>query len=148
MVNLSADDIDTMVDNRPTVLPQRGQEFREHTLRWQPPAPATRPQSPEPRRRPRTPETHPLGGLEFWGLVTLQKPQAAVPTLREAEAAGNTSDMDVDQQLLGQSPGGDSLPDALLPDIPLPDIPLPDVPLPGARLDGSLGEELTSPRVA
>ena len=71
-----------------------------------------------------------------------------MPTLREAEAAGNTSDMDVDKQLLGQSPGGDSLPDALLPDIPLPDIPLPDVPLPGARLDGSLGEELTSPRVA
>jgi len=29
-----------------------------------------------------------------------QKPRPAVPTLREAEAAGNTSGVDVDQQLL------------------------------------------------
>jgi hypothetical protein len=78
--------------------------------------------------------------------VTLQNPRPAVPTQREAEAAGNTSDVDVDQQLLIESAGGDSLPDfplpnVPLPDVPLPDVPLPDVPLPEARPAGSVGEE-------
>jgi hypothetical protein len=156
MVNTSADDVDTMVDDEPTVLPEQGQEMREHTPRPQPPAPAPRPQTPEPPPRPRTPETHTLSGLEFLGLVTPQKPRPAAPTLREAEAAGNTSDVDVEQQLLGESAGGDSLPDVPLPDVPLPDVPLPDVPLPDvplpdvplpdvplpeARPDGSVGEE-------
>jgi len=54
-----------------------------------------------------------------------------VPTLREAEAAGNTSDVDVDQQLLHESAGGDRL----------PDVSLPDAPLPEARPDTSVGEE-------
>jgi len=63
--------------------------------------------------------------------VTLQKPRPAVPSLREAEAAGNTSDVDVDQQLLGELARGDCL----------PDVPLPDAPLLEARLDGSVGEE-------
>ena len=49
-----------------------------------------------------------------------------MPTLREAEAAGNSSDVDVDEQPLGESAGGDSL---------------PHVPLPVARSDGSVGEE-------
>jgi hypothetical protein len=161
MVNTLADDADTMVDDEPTVLPEQcqeieqGQEMREHTPRSQPPAPAPRPQTPEPHPRPRTPETHTLSGLEFLGLVTPQKPRPAAPTLREAEAAGNTSDVDVEQQLLGYSAGGDSLsdvplpgvplPDVPLPDVPLPDVPLPDVPLPDghlpeARPDGSVGE--------
>jgi len=82
------------------------------------------------------PETHPLSGLEDLALVTLQKPRPAVPSLRQAEAAGNTSGVDVDQQLLGESAGGDSL-----PDVPLPDDPLPDVPLTQARPDRSVGEE-------
>jgi len=43
-----------------------------------------------------------------------------VPSLLEAEAAGNTSDVDVDQSLLGQSAGGNSLPEVPLPDVPLP----------------------------
>jgi len=88
--------------------------------------------------------------------VTPQKPRPAAPTLREAEAAGNTSDVDVEQQLLGESPGGDSLPDVPLPDVTLPDVPLPhvplpdvplldvplpDVPLPEVRPDGLVGEE-------
>jgi len=34
-----------------------------------------------------------------------------VPALREAEAGANTSDVDVDHQLLGELAGGDSLPD-------------------------------------
>jgi hypothetical protein len=131
MVNTSADDVDTMVDDQPIVLPEQCQEMREHTPRPQPPAPAPRPQTPDPGPRPRTPETHPLSGLEHLGLVTPQKPRPAVPTQREAEAAGNTSDVDVDQQLLIELAGGDGL----------PDVPLPDVPLPEARPDGSVGEE-------
>ena len=71
--------------------------------------------------------------------------------MREAEAAGNTSDLDVNQQLLIESAGGNSLsnvplpdvplPDGPLPDVPLPDVPLPDVPLPETRPDGSVREE-------
>ena len=98
MVNTSADDVDTMVDDQPIVLPEQGQEMREP--RRQPPAPAPWPQTPEPRPRPRTPETHPLSGLEHLWLVTPQKSRPAVPTLREAESARNTSDVDVNQQLL------------------------------------------------
>jgi len=81
----------------------------------------------------------------------MQKPRPAEPTLREAEVAGNTSDVIAEQQLLGELEGGDGHPDGPLPDVPfpdvsLPDVPLsnvphPDVPLPEARLDGSIGEE-------
>jgi hypothetical protein len=156
MVNTSADDTDTMVDDEPTVLPDQGQEMREPAPRPQPPAPAPRPQTPDPSPRPQTPETHTLSALEFLGLVTPQKPRPAAPTLREAEAARTTSDVDVEQQLLGESGGGDSLPDVPLPDVPLrdvplphvplpdvplPDVPLPDVPLPEACPGGSVGEE-------
>jgi len=104
-----------------------------------------------PPPQPPTLETHTLSGLEFLGLVNPQKPRPAAPTLREAEAAGNPSDVDVEQQLLGESAGGNSLPDGslpdvplpdvLLPNVPLPDVPLPDIPLPDARLDVSVGEE-------
>ena len=38
MLNISADDVDTMVDDESTVLPEQGQEMREHTPRPQPPA--------------------------------------------------------------------------------------------------------------
>ena len=61
--------------------------------------------------------------------MTPQKPRPVVPTLREDEAAGNTFDVDVDQQLLIELAGGDSLPDVRLPDVPLPDVSLPDVSL-------------------
>jgi len=134
MVNSSAHDVDTMVDNERTVLPEQGQEMREHTPRPQPPASAPRPQTPEPPPQPRTPETHTLSALEFLGLVTPQKPHPATPTLLEAEAAGNTSDIDVEQQPLAESAGGDGLPDGHLPDVPLPDVPLYDVPLPNVPL--------------
>ena len=150
MVNTSADDADTMVDDEPTVLPEQSQEMREHTPRPHPPAPAPRPQTPEPPPRPQTPETHTLSRLESLGLVTPQKPRPAAPTWREAELAGNPSDVNVEQQQLGESVGGDGLPnghlpdvplpDVRLPDVPLPDVPVPDVPLPEARPDGSVGE--------
>ena len=88
--------------------------------------------------------------------MTPQTPRPAAPNLREAEAAGNISDVDVEQQLHGESAGGDSLtdvplsdvphqvvllPGVSLPDVPLPDVPHPDVPLPEAGLDGWVGEE-------
>jgi len=80
------------------------------------------------------------------GLVTPQHPHMAVPTLRDAVAARNTSNVDVVQHLLVESAGGDSLPNVPLTDVPLPDIPLPDISLPNFRLPvaptvGSVGEE-------
>jgi hypothetical protein len=131
MANTSPANVDTMVDGQPIVPPELCQEMREYTPRPQPPVPAPRPQNPDPRPRPRTTETHPLSGLEKLGLVTREKPRPAVPTQREAEAAGNTLDVDVDQQLLIESAGGDSL----------PDVPFPNIPLSEAHPDGSVGEE-------
>jgi hypothetical protein len=67
-------------------------------------------------------------------------------------------DVDVEQQLLRELAGGNSLPDVQLLEVPLPDVlltavpltdvPLPDVPLPVGRLDGLVGEERTGPCVA
>jgi len=48
MVNSSADDVDTMVDDQPTVLHEQGQEICKHTPWPQPLVPALWPQSPEP----------------------------------------------------------------------------------------------------
>jgi hypothetical protein len=134
MVNISADNADTMVDDQPTVPPGHGQEMRQHTPRHQLPAPAPGPHTPEPRPRPQTPETYPLSGPEFLRLVTSQKSRPAAPTLRQTEAAGNISDVDVEQQLLSESAGSNSLLNVHLPDVPLPDVPLPDVPLPHVPL--------------
>jgi hypothetical protein len=70
-------------------------------------------------------------------------PRLEVPSLRDAEAAGNTSDVDMDQHLLSESAGGDSLHDD-----PLPDVPQPDVPHPEACPEASVGKEDISPCVA
>ena len=86
--------------------------------------------------------------MEFLGLVKPQKPRPAAPTLREAEAAGNTSDVDVEQQLLGESPGGNRLPDVTLPDVPLPDVPLPDALLPDVPLPDVLLPDVPLPDVS
>jgi hypothetical protein len=141
MVNTSADDVVTMVDDEPTVRLEQGQEMREHTPWLHPLAPAPQLETLEPPPRPRTPETHTLSALEFSGRVTPQKPRPAVPPLREAEAAGNTSDVDVEQQLLSEWAGGDGHPNVPLPNVPLPDVPLPDVPRHEVGPDGSVGEE-------
>jgi len=45
MVNTSADDADTMVDDEPSLLPKQGQVMQEHTPRPQLLAPASRPQT-------------------------------------------------------------------------------------------------------
>jgi len=123
-----------MVDDQPIVLPEQGQEMRVHTPWPQPPAPATQPQTPEPHPRPWAPETHPRSGLQHLGLLTAQKPHLAAPNLREAGPAGNTSDVDVDQQLLSESAGCNSL----------PDVPLPDAPRHNASPEGLVGNEWTS----
>ena len=85
-------------------------------------------------------ETHPLTGLEDLGLVTPHNPRPAVPTLRETEATCDTLDVyvdvDVNQQVLIESAGGDSL-----PDIPLPYVPRPDVPLPKVCPNGLVGQK-------
>ena len=131
MVNTSADDADTMVVDQPIVLPEHGLEMSHHTPQPEPPVPAPRPPTPEARPRPRTPETHPLPRLEQLGLVTSHKHRPAGPSLRDAQTASNTLDVDVDQRLLSELSGGDSL----------PNVPLPNAPLPEACKDGSVGEE-------
>jgi len=52
IVNTSADDVDTMVDDQPFVLPEQGQEMRKHTPQLQPPAPS--PTTTNPRASPTT----------------------------------------------------------------------------------------------
>jgi hypothetical protein len=89
--------------------------------------------------------------MEFARLVTPPTPHPAVPTLRDVEEAGNTSDVDVDQQLLSESAGSDcllkvplsngALADVPVPDVPPPDVPVPVAPLSGVHPDGSVGEE-------
>jgi len=100
MVNTLADDVDTMVEDQPIVLPEQTQDKREYTPRPQPLWHAPLPQTLEPRPLPWTPEMCPLSRLVFFIAGTLHKPSPVVPTLREAEAARNTSDVDVDQQQL------------------------------------------------
>jgi hypothetical protein len=64
-----------------------------------------------------------------------------MPTVREAEAAGNTSDVDVDQQLRIESACGDSVSDVPLPDVTCPNVDLHNVPLPAAHPDGAVGKD-------
>jgi len=61
------------------------------------------------------------------------KPRLVVRTVQEAEVAGNTSELYMDQQLLNQVAGGDRP---------------PDVPLPEAQLNGLVSNECTIPCVA
>jgi hypothetical protein len=55
-----------------------------------------------------------------FGACNTAEPLPALSSLRQAEAAMNTSDVDVDLQLLGESAGGDSVPDVPFPHVPLP----------------------------
>jgi hypothetical protein len=67
------------------------------------------------------------------------------PTLREAEAAGNSSDFDVGEQLLSESAGGDSLPNVPLPDVALLDLPLTHITLTNVRLPNDPLPDVHSP---
>jgi len=97
MVHSSADDVDAMVEDQLIVLPEEGQEMREHCPQPHPLAPAPRPETLESLPWPQPPQPHPLSGLEILWCVRLQNPGPAVPTLPEAEAAGISWDVDVDQ---------------------------------------------------
>ena len=145
MVNPSTDYADTMADDQLTMLTEQDLDMRDHSAWPQPLASAPPPQ---------TPETYNITWLEFLGLVTPQKPRPTAATLREAVAAGNISDVDVEQQLLCELAGDDSVPEFRRPDVPLPnvsgpdvllpDVPLPDVPLLDACPAGSVGADSTS----
>jgi hypothetical protein len=52
MVNISADNAITLIEDETTVLPEQSQEMREHTPRRQRLAPAPQPQTTEPPPRP------------------------------------------------------------------------------------------------
>jgi len=52
IVKSPADAADTMVDDQPTVLPELGQDMREHTPWPQPTVPAPQPQTLEPHPQP------------------------------------------------------------------------------------------------
>ena len=69
-----------------------------------------------------------------FGASNTAKPAPVVPTLREAEVARNTLDVDVGRKLLGEWAGGDSVPIVPLPNVPLHNVPLPNVPLPSVPL--------------
>jgi len=134
LVNTLAHDADTIVDDKQTLLPAQGQQMREHTPRQKPPELALWPHTLEPPPRAHTPETHTISGLEFLGLVMPQTTRPLARTLREAEVAGNTFDVDLQQQLLGELVSDDRFPDFPLPDGPLRDVPLPNVTVPDVAL--------------
>jgi len=126
-----------MVDNYPIPISKKSQEMWEHTPWPQPPVPAPWLPTLDPRPSPWSLENFTFCVLELFGLLMLQNPHLAVPTLNEAEAAGTTSHVDVDQQPLGESAGGNRLPNVLLPSIHLWE----------ACLDSSVEEQSTSRRV-
>jgi len=51
-INTSADDVDTMIDDQPILLPVHCQEMRKRTPRRQRPAPAPRPNTLDSHLRP------------------------------------------------------------------------------------------------
>jgi len=74
-------------------------------------------------------DSHPQGAAVF-GACEAQKPRPAAPTLQQFEASGNTTDVDVELQLLRELAGANSVHDVHHPDVPLADVPLSDVRLP------------------
>jgi len=98
------------------------------------------PQSQNPISWPTT--TSSRDSSPLWAAVLVvcdgaYRPLAAA-TLWEAEAAGNTFVVDVDQHLLCESADGNHN----------SDVPLPDVPLPEAASDGLVGKKSSSPHIA
>jgi hypothetical protein len=89
---------------------------------------------------------------------TPQKHRLAEPTLRDTEAVGSPSNLDVDQNLLISSAGGPGQLDVPHPDFPVPDmslaevhlyeVPLPDVPIPKPGSYGVVRDEWTLRRIA
>jgi hypothetical protein len=106
-VNISADGVDTAAEDLAMVLwrPEQRREVRQET-----PDSLASP-------RPQTPPDLGLNRLERLGLVTPQKPRPEVPAHRMDRSPGATgSDLDVDQQLLGESGSGSKLPEVQMDD--------------------------------
>jgi len=141
-VSTTADDVDTMVDGEPILPSYHAQEMPENTPRPHPLVSAPQQHTPETCPGPWTPETDLLSVLEGLGLVIMQKPCLAALTVRDAEAAGNTSDVDVYQRQVGGSACSYSLSYA-----PLPDVPLSNMPHREAHPDALVGEKWTSSHV-
>jgi len=59
-------------------------------------------------------------------LLVPPKSHPAVTSLGDAKAAGNTSEDDVEEQLLSMLASGESLTNVPLPDVPPPDVALPE----------------------
>jgi hypothetical protein len=103
MVNTSTDNADAMRDHELTVLPEliqqmeQGQEMRKHTPRPKAVEPVRQPETPEPPPRTPNPETHTLSRPVLLRLMTAQNPRPAAQTLRKAEAARNTVDVNVER---------------------------------------------------
>jgi hypothetical protein len=72
MVNTSANNVDTIVDDQPTLLLVQGPEMCKCIPQPQSPTPAQRPPIPNPPARQHTPNTHSLSGPKFFRLVTPQ----------------------------------------------------------------------------
>ncbi|KAF8538641.1 hypothetical protein BDD12DRAFT_805955 [Trichophaea hybrida] len=73
MVYISAEDVDTMVDDRAIVIPEQGKEMIQIRPRPRPPVPTPLPDIPDPGAPPPTPETHHLSRLEHIWLMWAQK---------------------------------------------------------------------------
>ena len=82
MVNTLGDNVDSMVDDQPTMLPEKSHEMREHTPWRQPLAPGPQPQTLECHPRPQTLETHPFSWQEIVGSLMPQNPRPAAPCLQ------------------------------------------------------------------
>jgi len=72
MVNTSADDVDTIVDDKPILLPEQGQAMHEYIAWPQPPVADPRPQTLGPHPWPQSQKTHPLSERQFLVIVTPQ----------------------------------------------------------------------------
>jgi hypothetical protein len=100
MVNISADNVDTMVDNHQVMPPDQCHEMREHTPRQQPQVCAPSPQTTKPHPRPHVMETDEPSGNEFFKLPIPRIFRLTVPTWQDADLAGMSTDVNVDPQLL------------------------------------------------
>ena len=137
MVYSSADNLDTMIDDQTSVLPEHVQEMREHTPRPQYPAPAPRPQTPEPRPLPWTPKLIPPVGWRIWGFWRHKNIAWRCPVcekLRQPETPRMW-------MCIGSGSGNRQVA-TVCPNVHLPNIPLPEAPL-----VGSVSEEWTSPAI-
>jgi hypothetical protein len=99
MVSTLPDDVENMVNNEASVLFKHGQQMCEytpgHNLQRQPHCHKLRNLAHNHKLQ----QLIPTMGWSMWRLLTSRKCHPAVLTLREAEEAGNSSDVYAYQQL-------------------------------------------------